>query len=434
MMIYLKKYSFLVFLNLFIVIFILSFFLISNLDLIIIQSNYEKISSILRTSTGDQDYWPTDNWLTTKPEKQGMNSKKLSEIYKYIEEEQVNIHSVIVVRNGYIVEEGYLSYYEVRDVKEDYSEEMHILYSVTKSITSLCIGVALKKGYIDNLSQTFFEFLPELWNPTYDQRKKNITIHHLLTMTSGIEWDESSNPYGSPGNDFTNMFYSTDWVQYYLDKPMEYDPGENFEYSGGSSMLLSALIQKVTNKTTSEFADENIFTPLGILENHWRWDYAPQGITEGASGLHMTPKDMAKIGLLCLNNCTWEGEEIVSWEYIVAATIDQQSPLSDSTYGYQFWIQWWFPYDAYAAIGYMGQCIVMFPEINMVIVFTANEMNYNYYLDYIIENFIITAIGVDSGITGYPIAIIWFIIIIGSLGTIYLVNKKRMSAKIHKKR
>jgi CubicO group peptidase (beta-lactamase class C family) len=359
-----------------------------------------------------------------------MDSKKLSGFRDYIEEEAINIHSVIVIRNGYIIEEGYLTNSKFRAVNEDYKREWHIIYSVTKSITSLCIGMAIQKGYINNVSQTFFEFFPELWKPDYDSRKKKITIKHILTMTSGIEWDESSIPYSSPDNDHIKMTQSADWVQYYLDKPMMYDPGENFAYSGGSSMLLSALIQKVTNQTTSEFALEHLFTPLGILEEFWWWNRDPTGKSDSASGLTMTPRDMAKIGLLLLNNGTWEGEEIILKNYILAATIDQQPPLSESTYGYQFWIQWWFPYDAYAAIGYNGQRIVVFPELNIVIVFTADVTNYNYYLDYIIEEFILAALGVypvtlEPPISGYPIAMIWSSILIGFLGTIYLVNQKR---------
>ena len=420
-----KIFGFLIFFSL-----IFIFFFVSSVSLIIPQSSYKKNSSILQASIGEQDYWPTDGWLTKSPEEQNMSSKILSNIYDYIEREQVNIHSVIIVRNGYIIEEAYLTYLEKRAVNEDYSQEMHILHSVTKSITSLCLGVALKMGYIDNLSQTFIQFFPELWKPSYDIRKKNITIEHLLTMTSGIEWDEHSIPYGSPGNDYTDMMFTFDWVQYYLDKPMEYDPGEDFKYSGGSSMLLSALIQKVTNQTTSEFAHENLFTPLGITKDYWKWYLAPGEITIGGSDLHMTPRDMAKIGLLCYNNGTWEGEEIVSKNYILAATVVQQTPPSYSTYGYQFWILRWFPYDAYAAIGYLGQRIVVFPELSIVVVFTSNVVSDSYYINNIIQDFILASIDVDSRtpenlITGYSLVIIWYSIAFGFLGCIYLVNKKR---------
>jgi CubicO group peptidase (beta-lactamase class C family) len=363
------------------------FFNILTLDvnLILFQSNNNKSYSILETSIASQVYWPTDGWLTTSAEDQDMNSKILSKIYEYIEEEQVNIHSVIIVRNGYIIEEGYLTYYKLRSVNEDYSQEMHSIYSVTKSITSLCIGV--------------------------------------------VEWDEGSIPYGNPGNDYTDMMISSDWVQHYLDKPMEYDPGESFKYSGGSSMLLSVIIQNVTNQTTSAFANESLFTPLGISEDHWRWDYGSQGITEGGAGLKMTPRDMAKIGLLCLNNGTWDGEEIISKNYTLAATSDQQPPLSYSNYGYQFWIQSWFPYVSYSAIGYMGQYIVGFPELSVVIVFTANLDNM-YYENYIIENFILASIGVDPTVTeyiisGYSLVVIWSSIAITFLESIYLVKKKR---------
>jgi CubicO group peptidase (beta-lactamase class C family) len=423
----LKKYRRGIFLNF---LFILLFFMLTSNVNLIFRSNYRINSFFLKTSQSEQDYWPINGWITTSPEEQGMNSKKLSEMHTYIEEEAINIRSVIVVRNGYIVEEGYLTNCKFRTVREDYGREQHRLWSVTKSITSLCIGMVIQKGYINNISQTFFEFFPELWKPTYDLRKKNVTIEHLLTMTSGIEWDESSMAYSDPSNDYNKMIHTTNWVQYYLDKPMLYDPGEFFSYSAGSSMLLSALIQKLTNQTTSEFAHDFLFIPLGILKEHWRWDADPAGITDGADGLSMTPKDMAKIGLLLINNGTWEGMEIVPTDYVKAASIDQQPPLSDSTYGYQFWVQSWFPYYAYAAIGWNGQRIVIFPEINLIVTFTADITNYNYYLDYIIEEFIIASIDIgpdlsNNNISSFPFLGFWVFFSIGIFGTGYFLYKKR---------
>jgi CubicO group peptidase (beta-lactamase class C family) len=432
MMIGLKKFRSLGFFMKLSILFLLLLFLSVNIG---INKSYNQKTNVLETSNEGQDYWPTDGWLNKTPEDQDMDSKKLTEMHNYIEEETLNIRSVIVVRNGYIIDEGYLTNTKFRPVREDYRREMHNIFSVTKSITSLCIGVAIKKGYINNVSQTFFEFFPELWDLTYDLRKKNITLEHLLTMTSGIEWDESSVAYDSMSNDYTQLYLSSNWIQFYLDKPMMYDPGENFAYSGGSSMLLSAIIQKVTNKTTSEFAHENLFTPLGIIEEHWRWETSPQGMSNGAAYLFMTPRDMAKIGLLCLNNGTWDGEEIISKDYVLAATINQQPTFSDSTYGYQFWIQDWFLYDGYAAIGWRGQRIVVFPAVNIFVVFTSDISNFNYYLDYLIEEFILAAIGVEpdppedpvngNPITGYPITILWSLMVFAILGILYLTNKKK---------
>jgi CubicO group peptidase (beta-lactamase class C family) len=402
----------------------LFFFLIPSINLFIYQSNSQK-TSFLQASNGGQDYWPTDGWLLSSPREQGMSSNKLAKMHDYIEEETINIQSVIVVRNGYIVDEGYLTNCKFRAVKEDYSRERHIMYSVTKSITSLCIGMAIKKGYIDNLSQTFFEFFPELWNPSYDLRKKNITIEHLLTMTSGIEWEESSIPYGSATNDYTQMIHTSNYVQYYLDKPVEHDPGSEFEYSAGSSILLSSLIQKITGQTTSDFARENLFLPLGLIDEHWRWNSDPTGITDGADGLYMTPRDMAKIGIFILNNGTWEGEEIVPKNYILTATINQPP---NANYGYQFWIQEWLPYYTFAAMGWGGQRIFVTPELNMIVVFTAVIMgDPNSIIFPIMEEFILAAIGVDleNPLYGYPLVIIWCSTLIGFLGAVYLVNKKR---------
>lgn len=327
------------------------------------------------------DYWPTDGWREAFPEDMGMDSEILENMFGWIEEKGHNIEGVVIVRYGYIVEEGYLTDGKVRAVSEDYTEEMHDLYSVTKSVTALLVGIAIDEGYLE-LSQTLYDFFPEKWDPSYDSRKKTITIQHLLTMTSGLEWLEGFEGYSS-------YFSSSDYIQYTLDLPLTSDPGETFNYNTPASHLLSAIVEDVTGQKMSEFAQERLFEPLGISEAYLDWDEDPQGITTGGWGLSLTPRDMAKIGLLCLNNGTWDGEQIVDSGWIETATTPN---LGGSDYGYLFWLF----EGGYTCAGLYGQHIFVIPEHDLVAAFTANlwmeTSQVTQIYDHLMENFVVGAV------------------------------------------
>lgn len=328
-----------------------------------------------------ETYWPTDEWLNTTAEEQGMNSSKFEDMYDYIENNSVNLHSVLIVRNQYIVEESYLENYTRRE--ENYfaphrfvsgvENDKHAIYSCTKSIISLLIGIAIEMGYIDNLNQTMYEFLEDYWKPAYDARKKNITIYHLLTQTAGF-------PYAG---------YSSDqsYIEQSLDEPLSSDPGDKWAYSNAGPNLLSAIINITTGMKTSEFAREYLFEPIGISQEDWSWIEDIQGITNGASGINCTPRFMAKIGLLCLNEGTWNGTQVVPKEWILEST--SHYPGSTS-YGYLWWPNPVF----YLAGGYNGQWITVIPDYDIIVIFTADipEGYYSTPYSHIILTFIIGGI------------------------------------------
>ena len=327
-------------------------------------------------------YWPTTEWKTVNPTEQNMDPDVISGLYEHISANNLDIDSVLIIRNGYIIEENYLENHTIRSEMKFarnnafIHENRHVIYSCTKSVTSILIGIAIEKGLIKSTDQKFFEIIPERWNDSYEKRKKNITIEHLLTMTSGLP---------------RNKINIKDVLKSITGAKLINEPGVEFNYSAGPS-LLTAAIQKVTGVKASEFAREQLFKPLGISDKDWEWEENPQGYTKGSSGLWITPHAMAKIGLLYLNMGVWAGTSLVSPEWITRATTPQiclkkafewldcekygnictqkgMPPERAECYGYLTWIspRW------YAATGMFSQRIYVIPDKNIVVVFTAHK-------------------------------------------------------------
>jgi CubicO group peptidase (beta-lactamase class C family) len=171
------------------------------------------------------------------------------------------------------------------------------------------------------------------------------------------------------------MRQTGDWVQYMLDLPMAEEPGTHFEYCNGGSFLLSAILQETTGRTALEYAGERLFGPLGISDVTWLAN--PQGISVGWGEVRMRPHDMLKIGYLYLNEGRWEGEQIVPVEWVAASTRRHIDGTLQDGYGYQWWIA---EPDVYMALGYSGQYILVAPELDMVVVFTSQLAERDFYL------------------------------------------------------
>jgi CubicO group peptidase (beta-lactamase class C family) len=345
-------------------------------------------NSMMLTTAKVPDYWPTDSWRTSTPEDQGMDSSYLTTLDEYIDEAYLGnpIVSALVVKNGYLVHETY--YYPA------YGRDMNAtrnIYSCTKSVTSTLIGIAVSQGRL-NTDDYLINFFPNMTIQNLDSRKQAITVEDLLTMTSGLPWDEHSHPYTHPDNNWYRMTTSDNWVEFVINRPMDYTPGETWAYNTGGSHLLSAILCQATNMTTSSFAETYLFDPLGITDYVWGAD--PQGINNGGSSLHLRPRDMARIGFLFLNNGTWNGEQIVPAEWVATASYSHVTFSSTRGYGYQWWTHTpdTFPLTpCFSARGYLGQFIFVFPDLDMVVVFTSdsNIIEPNHYL----ENFILPSTG-----------------------------------------
>ncbi|MFX1548275.1 MAG: serine hydrolase [Promethearchaeota archaeon] len=310
-------------------------------------------------------------WQTTSPEAQGMNSALINDMTDYIQQYNPLAHSFLVLRNGYLVAEQYYqtnNHIYTRDCK-------HYIYSCTKSITSLLVGIAIEMGYIDSVHQKVLDFFPDRNISNIDSRKEALTLEHLLTMTSGMNWAEWNIATSDPGNSYRLMVESPDWAQYVLDRPMDFDPGTVFNYNTGGSHLLSVIIQKVTGRTTLSFAQEYLFDPLNITAGDVLWFLDPSGVARGGSGLYLTPQDMAKIGYLYLQNGTWpfNGKQIVSSEWIQNATRSNPHLGSTNQYGYQVWFTSFTECNikSYFAWGFNTQKIYIIPELDIVVVYTS---------------------------------------------------------------
>lgn len=304
----------------------------------------------------EQYYWPTKGWRTSTPEEQGMHSGVLADILEIIQKEGYNIDNITIIRNGYLVTDAYFYPFE-KGMK-------HSIHSCTKSITSALVGIALEMGYIKDINQPILEFFPEKTIANLDERKRAITLKHLLTMTSGLRCRDSY-LHGWVG--YREMLSSADWAQYVLDLPMEAAPGEKFEYSNGVSHLLSVIIQKTTNMKTLDFARRYLFGPLGITDVEWQT--SPQGVNTGWARMTLTPHDMAKIGWLYLNKGRWEEKQVVSAAWVKDSTLGHVSGTLFDRYGYQWWVD---SAGYYMAVGFQGQFIFVIPEKNIVAVFTAS--------------------------------------------------------------
>ena len=312
-----------------------------------------------------RNYWPTDGWLNSTPEEQGMDSELLNEMMDQIQLQAIRIDSISIVRNGYMVFDEYpRTFYD--------ADREHIIHSCTKSFTSALVGIALSEGYIDSVDSKLVDLLPNRTIANLDERKQAITLEHLLTMTSGLEWDEWTEPYDSPLNDHYQMWFASDSVQYILDKPMAYDPGEAWVYSSGGTNLLGAIVSEATGISLFDYAVDKLFTPLGISPSDVFWPSDNHGRYWASGGVEMLPRDMAKFGYLYLNNGTWDGEQIIPTAW-VEQSADTLVDFNDySGYSYQWWT---YPTDivnVYAAVGYRGQYIFVIPELDMVVVFTSS--------------------------------------------------------------
>lgn len=317
-----------------------------------------------------------DGWEVSTPEEQGLDAETIAELNNDISNGEFGeIHSMHIARNGYLILDEY--YWP------DHSEEkLHNLASVSKSVLSVLIGIAIKEGYIQSIDQSIADFFPE-YSQIFenDTNKKEIKLHNLLSMTAGLEWiDGHANQNGS---DCSNMDNSEDAVEYILSRQVAAESGTQFHYCGGCSILLSAIIQSTTGLKADEFAEQYLFTPLGISNYECR--HITDGHADFDGGLRLRPRDLAKIGQLYLNNGIWNGVEIVTAEWIETSTGVWSNPFGIEHYGFQWWLiplsnidghepQ---PNDIYFGSGFGGQKLFVIPNLNLVVVFTGNCTGYD---------------------------------------------------------
>jgi len=293
-----------------------------------------------------------------------MDSRLLADAIDYLrgQRDLYNINSLTVIRHGHVVADAYFYPYQPGD--------LHDVASVSKVWLTTTVGIAVDQGFIPSVDEPVVGFFPDRSIANLDEWKREMTVEDLLTMTSGLGFDDAV--------DRAGMEASDDWTQYALDLPMTAEPGTRFNYHQVTAYLLSAIISEVTGMSAEEFARKNMFEPLGIQEAVWIAN--PQGVTTGHNGVHVTPYDLARFGQMILHDGSWEGKRVVSKEWVQKAT----SIVFGGHYGYM-WIHYPGEDRFFIGSGAQGQRIVVSPPNDLVVVFTghgyANEDVETVYLE-----------------------------------------------------
>jgi len=357
------------------------------------QMNYKSITSVrsrfaktisvalLFACTGTQTFAASDELDVAAPSDVGIDASKLGEVVSRIRSNpKINIHSVLVVKDNKLVFEEYFSGRDQSWGKDlgivnfdRYS--LHDMRSVTKSITSALVGIAISEGKIAGVDASVFDLFPD-YSGQISSDKESLTLHHILTMSAGLDWFEPSD-YTNPGNDEIRMIGSPDPVAFTLGRSLRNKPGQSFQYNGGLPTLLGYLLEQGYGKSGDQIAKEKLFDPLGI--ESFEFHANSNGMLAYASGLRLTARDMAKIGMLYVNGGKWKGEQIIPADWVEASLNPYLESSFTPGYGYQWWIMrfdsgdesLWVP----TAIGNGGQRIFIVQPYDMVVVVTAGKYN-----------------------------------------------------------
>ncbi len=281
------------------------------------------------------------------------------------------LHSLLLVKDGKLVLEEYF-YGNAR-------QHPHHLMSVTKSVTSVLIGLALAQQHIADVDVAMVDFFPAYRESTRDADLRRIRLKHVLAMNAGLDWNTWIYPEGDPRDSTTQMTRAEDWIEHVLQRRIVAPPGERFVYSNGLSMLLGEILRHATGQQADRYAAEQLFAPLGI--DDFRWRRLPGDLVDTAGGLYLRSRDMARIGYLMLRQGRWNGRQILPAEWVRRSTaaLVSEPVLIGSGYGYQ----WWRGQahhgerrvDLFYAAGKGGQYIFVCPELDLVAVFTSQAMD-----------------------------------------------------------
>ena len=308
-----------------------------------------------------------DGWKTNDVRSQGLDTARIYQLFNQLQHGEHKLHSVLVVKNDQILLEEYFNGQAI--------DQQHDLRSATKSIRALLLGIAIDKGFIQSVDDPISKYLKtHVPKKNLDERKEQITIKHLLTMSSGLDcndWDKQSK-----GQE-DKVYRKRDWLQYTLDLPMVNNPGEVSNYCSMGVVLIAEIISQASGMSIGQFAEEYLFKPLSISNVSWGHTSKKEVLPSGKR-LYMTSRDMAKIGQLILNKGTWNEQQIVSEKWLEESTT-VTTKISGVDYGYLWWN---IPFkqnekmiNSIAATGNGGQYILILPELDMVVVFTGGAYN-----------------------------------------------------------
>lgn len=309
---------------------------------------------LVRDRTDSESGFGGSAWPKSPPEQQGIRSELLVDMLEEIRDEDLKVRSVLIVRNNHLVLEAYVHPY-TRDVAHD-------VKSVSKSVISALVGIALRDSILPSLDQPVHTYFPQYASFSDDSLKNAITLAHLLTMTSGLDIDEN----GPAMNDIATH---EDMIEATFARSMLAPPGESFQYCTFLTLAMTRILTDASGVDLLELANDILFEPLGFANVHWGKD--PQGYRFGGDQLWLRPIDMAKFGSLFLHHGRWHDRQVVPESWVTASTINRFAEFDEDGYnGYGYW--WWLPSDgSYRARGAFGQIISIYPNENMVVVFTG---------------------------------------------------------------
>ena len=330
-----------------------------------------------------------DGWQTEEPQKLGVDPAALEKLTSAIRAwPELGVHAIVIERSGKLIYEQYFDGFDER-----WGEPLgriamtattrHDLRSVTKSVVSALTGIALGEGAIKSLDQPLVEWFPEFPELNTPERRR-ITLAHVLSMTSGLRWNEEV-PYTNPQNDEIRMTRDSNPLRYALSAPFAIDPGTDFNYNGGLTQVMAAVIERATKMPIEDYARRKLFEPLGITDVEWLGDLA--GMPAAASGLRLRSRDLAKFGSLYLHGGRWNGKEVIPEDWVGRSTHRQfrfrprtgTDASGEFGYGYFWWYNC-FPTDrglieARTAVGNGQQRIFVMPGLDMVVTVFAGRYN-----------------------------------------------------------
>ena len=348
--------------------------------------------------TQEEIIWPGETWATSTPTAEGLDAAVIEAIHTDITNGKYGlIDEFLLIRHGKVVaSHHYKQNYDSIAAQYDTTNHMfnydhpdwhpyyqrsnlHSLQSVTKSVTSVALGIAMDEGHLGDVSMHPMELFKGYTQDFTDPRRAAITLEDLLTMRSGIDRNESGS-YENDDNSCILMERSDAWIQYVLSRPIREAPGTRWEYNSGVSMLLGKLVGITTGTRVDKWTAEKLFKPLGIKNYFWKTTPDNEVDTEG--GLYLSAEDLARIGYLFLHNGKWGDKQVVSEQWVkqsvtpLVADINPSNSSADSGYGYQWWIPSTRPF-IFACNGYGGQFLMVAPEYDLVVVFNGWDIHYN---------------------------------------------------------
>ncbi|MBP2830853.1 serine hydrolase [Aquimarina sp. U1-2] len=335
-------------------------------------------------------------WQVESPKNLHLDTELLNKLIKKVKDSSFHaIDAILLIKDEKIVLEEYFNGYT--------KDSMHNTASVGKSITSALVGIAIQQGLIPSLETTVMDYFTDSYRiRDLNTEKKNITIYHFLTMTSGLacdDWDEDS-----PGN--TKHFVTAkDDFALTLNLPMVSKNGKRFAYCSGGANLLGEIIRKASGKSLKEYADTVLFNKIGVYENEWFIVPKPPHNEFAGGGNYLKPRDMAKFGLLYKNKGKWEGEQIIPEKWIEESTSTQiEVPNESAAYGYFWWVKEYTYKErkipGFEASGNGGNKIIVLPKLDLVFILTGSGYG-NEYIEgeqarIIFENYILKSVNTSS--------------------------------------